>query len=469
MIPYTLVILAWIVSTAVGAVTGLTGEEKQLIFQLMQNDKPHYSTFEEHPINLQQYSSDKVIRVNYGEDEDLLKALVGGDPEVEFKKWSKNSAERSIDIQINSDNLEKLKGKFTNLTYKVVIEDLAQSIFETYPDSAQTMNFEGDFHATSDLFFKEYRPLELINSWLELLTDTYPDVITLETIGKTYEGRPLNVVHLSIPDDDIEHHDRKTIVLTTGTHAREWISVSTLLYTIYKMLEYYENNPDNRRILTKLDFLFIPVMNPDGYVYTWEHDRLWRKNRQAVSEDPNPKNCLGIDIDHSYNFHWTHSSDDACGEEYSGEYAFEAYESKIWDDYLNATNKDHKIWGYLDLHSYSEEILMPYAYSCEQNPRDEENLIELAYGISKAIRTNSGKYYSVLPACLDRDSDLLPDLGSGTALDYMYHNKAYWAYQLKLRDSGNHGFLLPHKYIEPVGEETFAGIQYFCKFILNDD
>lgn len=144
-------------------------------------------------------------------------------------------------------------------------------------------------------------------------------------------------------------------------------------------------------------------------------------------------------------------------------------ESRIWSEYLNSTNADHKIWGFIDLHSYAEEILYPYAFSCEDRPRDEENLIEVAYGLAKAIRLLTGRIYQVFAACLDRDADLLPDLGAGTILDYMYHNRADFAYQLKLRDTGNHGFLLPAKQIIPVGKEVVASLKYLFHFLVDTD
>lgn len=443
-------------------------------FHLLETS-PHYSQvpLDELPINLLQYADDVVARVDYGQNKELHRFLLSGnDNAIKFEKWGKDSAKKTMDIQISHENLLKLVDRFSStdaeVAYEIIIDDLPQTIYETYPNTDFNIkDHSGDFHAMSEIFFNEYRPLDTIYSWLDLIQQSYPQLVNIETIGRTYEDRPYEVVHVSIPSDDIEHHKKKTIVITAGVHAREWISVSTSLYLIYEMVQYYESNPENHKILANLDFLFIPVLNPDGYVYTWEHDRLWRKNRQVTKTSS--ESCVGIDIDHSYDYHWTHSSDNVCGEEYSGEVPFEAYESRIWDEYLNATNHNHTIWGYLDLHSYSQEILMPYAYSCEQLPRDEENLIELAYGIAKAIRMQLGKNYNVLPACLDRDSDLIPDLGAGTALDYMYHNRAYWAYQLKLRDSGSHGFLLPHKYIGPVGKEIYEGFRYFCQFILQDD
>ncbi|CAH6723286.1 inactive metallocarboxypeptidase Ecm14p [[Candida] jaroonii] len=429
----------------------------------------HYSSInpQDHPINLTQYNDDIVIRAHYTEANyaELRK----------FKIWGKSTVNRTIDIQLTPGDIIQLK-KSTGVDYTVIIEDLAQKVYETYPQVNEistkdspfkyqmTHDILADMEANifSELFFKEYRPLETINAWLSLIAESFPDLVKIDKIGETYEHRDYNVIHLSDHSTD-NHSDKKTIVITGGVHAREWISVSTVCYQLYSILQHYYNNPDEV-LLHNLDFLFIPVLNPDGYVYSWETDRLWRKNRQ---ETINPK-CFGIDIDHSYDFHWTKSSDWPCGEEYSGELPFESIESKIWNEYLTNNNHNHEIFGYIDLHSYSQEILFPFAFSCTENPRDEENLLELAYGISKSMRQKHGKTYNVLPACQDKDADLLPDLGSGTALDFMYHNKAYWAYQLKLRDSGNHGFLLPSKYIEPVGEEVFEGIKYFCGFILEE-
>lgn len=438
----------------------------------------HYSSLApcEHPIDLFQYMGHIVVRVDYGDNKELKKLLVTN-KDHDFTVWSKSRTNKTIDLQITPENLEKLVA-IHDINYKVIIDDLAQKIYETYPENHKqliSIKSESQYkyqvtedivketkaNVFSEMFFKDYRPLETIDAWLSIIEETFPNLVKIETIGETFEGRPYKVIHLSDHAND-DHSDRKTVVISGGVHAREWISVSSVCYQLYAVLNMYTTNPES---FNGLDFLFIPVINPDGYDYTWTTDRLWRKNRQNTTIE----RCKGVDIDHSYDFHWTKSNDWPCGEEYSGEEPFEAKELKIWHDYLNKTNNDHKIYGFIDLHSYSEEILFPYAYSCNSEPRDEENLIELSYGISKAIRVESGKSYNVLPACQDKDSDLLPDLGSGTLLDYMYHNRAFWAYQIKLRDTGNHGFLLPSKYIEPVGSELFAGMKYFIEFITNDD
>ncbi|CAN3375515.1 hypothetical protein DIURU_005747 [Diutina rugosa] len=428
-----------------------------------ESSKVHYSKVDPSlwPVDLNQYQG-VVIRGDLSSvpSSALREAL----QEIENSIWSKNNIENTADIQISYENLVKLLEKVPQFKYSVMIDDLAQKVYESYPHHEAEAASEDEVIANSEIFFKEYRSLDTIYSWLDMLQQTYPEVLAVEDIGETYEGRPIRVVHFSVNKEGIDHSQKKSIVVTGGTHAREWISVSSTLFLLYKLLNHYEYDPTGD-VVTKLNILFVVVENPDGYEYTWNHDRLWRKNRQKTKKE----GCFGIDIDHSYDYHWTKSTDWECGEEYSGEYPFEAYESKIWNKYLNATNEQHKIYGYIDLHSYSQEVLYPYAYSCNEQPRDEENLVELAYGIAKAVRIESGQAYNVLPACIDKDSDMLPDMGSGSALDYMYHSNAYWAYQLKLRDTGSHGFLLPSQYIVPVGMEIYAGLKYFVRFVVDDD
>ncbi|ODV97152.1 hypothetical protein PACTADRAFT_79561 [Pachysolen tannophilus NRRL Y-2460] len=454
-------------------VISISCEEQQVI----SNNQVHFTQVDKSnwPIDLSKYLSNVVVRFQYEDDlarSNLFNVIASAKNETNVEIWSNSYLKKSIDLNfINQDFLRNFieilqkKNNMLGISYKIMIDDLSQAIFETFQEEE---NSNGDsLEISQDLFFKSYRPLKSIYAWMDLLVQTYPHLISVEWIGQTFEGKDLKAVRISNHNSDITN--KKTIVITGGLHAREWISVSSTCYIIYQLLSRYEQSiygkakySKEKYFLDNLDFLILPVMNPDGYEYTWTQDRLWRKNRQETYIS----RCFGIDIDHSFDYHWTHSDDNPCGEDYSGEAAFESLEAQLWNKYLNDTNKSHNIYGYIDLHSYSQEVLYPYAYSCEQQPRDAENLIELAYGLSKAIRLKSGEHYDVLSACLEKDVDLLPSLGSGSALDYMYHNRAFWAFQIKLRDDGTHGFLLPTKYIQPVGKEIYSAIRYFCTFVL---
>ena len=42
-------------------------------------------------------------------------------------------------------------------------------------------------------------------------------------------------------------------------------------------------SPDEySNILSKFDVYIIPVVNPDGYEYSRQHDRMWRKTRSRT-------------------------------------------------------------------------------------------------------------------------------------------------------------------------------------------
>lgn len=416
-----------------------------------------------------QYDDDMVLRFNFTSPREK-KAFVHAAETLVLDVWrlSKASADVRIAKSRYKDFLRILPKCLRKTTaHSVMIEDLQHAVISTFPMASNELVFTQDdnVHTQAEMFFKDYRDLGAINSWLNLLQSTYPQLVTLEVIGQSFEGRDLQAIHIHGKGSSIV--DKKTVVVTSGLHAREWISVTSSLYTIYQLISNYNSGPESS-LLDELDFLFVPVMNPDGYAYTWEHDRLWRKNRQ----DTGVAICKGIDLDHSFNYQWQASTGTPCSESYAGAYPQEGLEAKHFAEYINKTGQNgHKYYGYLDWHSYSQSILYPYAYSCEAEPRDEENLLELAYGLAKAIRWTSGKHFDVLAACEDRDgySGDVGEGSGGSALDFMYHMHAIWAFQVKLRDTGNYGFLMPKKYIMPVAKEMYNSFRYFGDFILHPE
>jgi extracellular matrix protein 14 len=220
------------------------------------------------------------------------------------------------------------------------------------------------------------------------------------------------------------------------------------------------------RILERFDLVFIPVVNPDGYEYTWEVDRLWRKSRQRTKMSY----CPGFDLDHSFSYRWdsVEHQTEPCSESYGGDEPFQAVEAAQLADWAkNETDNGSKFVGYLDLHSYSQQVLVPYSFSCNVQPPNMENLEEVAMNLAKHMRLSNGELYTVASACegavtppTDWAGPLVEARG-GSAIDYVYHELgAHYSYQIKLRDTGSYGFLLPSDNIIPTGEEVFQAMKY---------
>jgi len=121
---------------------------------------------------------------------------------------------------------------------------------------------------------------------------------------------------------------RKRIYFQCQIHAREWISGAACMYiTNHLVTEYAANNslvghlkwtcvwdgpiPAWRwtavsvfvqvtSLLDNLEFLVVPFVNPDGYVYTWTQNRMWRKNRRPTRNSA----CYGVDINRNFPTGW---------------------------------------------------------------------------------------------------------------------------------------------------------------------
>ncbi|KAK4179198.1 hypothetical protein QBC36DRAFT_323187 [Triangularia setosa] len=365
---------------------------------------------------------------------------------------------------------------------EILIYDLPSAIWATFPEktstgfSSSSLGVRTSREGMGNLFFKDYQRLSVVASWMRLLEAMFPSLTEMTSIGKSFEGRDIHALRVGARNEDEEEgSSRKTILVTGGLHGREWISTSTVTYLMWSMITAYGKDSMVTKLLDKFDIIFIPILNPDGYEYTWQKDRLWRKSRQAT----NTEHCPGMDLDHAFGYEWaTNNNAGPCSESYGGDSPFHAVEASELAHWARnqTTQHDVKFVGFLDLHSYSQQILFPYSYTCATQPPNLENLMELGVGLAKAIRLSSGETYTVTSACegavayRSKEDNSRMEGGGGSAIDWFYHELgAKYSYQIKLRDTGSYGFLLPADHIVPTGEEVLNALKYFGDFLLGNN
>lgn len=277
------------------------------------------------------------------------------------------------------------------------------------------------------------------------LAKDYPNVVTVETIGKSYENRDMNLVHIS---SGPRSPSKPIIFVDAGIHAREWIAPAVALYLINQLVE----NSANSNLLENLDWIILPSVNPDGYEFTWTDDRLWRKTRSPGVV------CAGCDPNRNFGYHWMEAGASSweCSETYAGKKAFSEVEAQHLRDFL-ANNKGIK--AYLTLHSYGQYLLYPWGYAdilCD----NWKELDDLGQNINAAISAVNGTTYTVggstqvLYAAAGASDDWAM---GGAGIDIVY--------TIELPGGGTYGFDLPAERIKDVAVETFEGFKVIADYV----
>jgi hypothetical protein len=128
-----------------------------------------------------------------------------------------------------------------------------------------------------------------------------PQVLKLEKLGTTWQGRDILALKLTQGARDVPDGSRPAVLYSSLQHAREWIASETNR----RLLSWYvgrwrSNDKEVKSLLKANELWFVLVANPDGYQYTFDHERLWRKNLR--DNDHNGVITVGDGVDPNRNY-----------------------------------------------------------------------------------------------------------------------------------------------------------------------
>jgi carboxypeptidase T len=282
-------------------------------------------------------------------------------------------------------------------------------------------------------WFAQYRDLDEITAHMGELAAARPDLATASTLGTSIEGRPIRALAIG---------HGPAIVVDAGQHAREWISVMAATCVADRLVTGYDRDPRIRHILDTTTIIVVPIVNPDGYHYTWTVDRAWRKNRRGG---------YGVDLNRNYPIGWgeADSSDDPNASTYRGERPFSEPETEA----MRTLFQRERVVAHVDFHAFSQVIVYPWSHQ-RADPPDRDVFAAIADDMRTAMTAAHGQRYTVRPG-----SELRVGAG-GTAADWSYATYGALAFLVELRPASRDdgGFELPPEQIVPACDEALAGV-----------
>ena len=341
--------------------------------------------------------------------------------------------DNSLRIAVSDSDLIRMNEH--SISYTILIDDLT-----SYYQSRFTNSESRDF---PDGSMGGYYTFEEVVEKIDEFHLNYPNIVSEKvSIGTTLEGR--NIWSFRVTNL-LDYSGNEPEVLYTGIHhAREPMSMMNLIYFIMHLTENYGIDEQVTHLVDNRDMWFVPVVNPDGYVYNQTTEPngggMHRKNKRS-------NGCggydTGVDLNRNYPFLWGYddsgSDPNPCGQTYRGS----APQSEPEIQSMTSLVEGHDFKLALNYHSYSDLLIYPFGYTYN-NPMNQEDLdIFIEYG-EQMVQFNG--------YALGTGPELLYPV-NGEACDYMYGEHGIFAYTPEIGGNSD-GFWPATSRILPLAEEN---------------
>ncbi|XP_065094116.1 carboxypeptidase B-like [Ochlerotatus camptorhynchus] len=369
--------------------------------------------------------------------------------ELDLDFWSPPALDRNSSVMVSPWNDDSLRAYLSdhNVKHRVLYDDVQsvidrEHVYNQNRARKRRSVEQTDKRASFDYFWS----MDEIYQYLDYLALEYPSLVRLKDYGKSYEGRPIKVITIST-NGEVDDF-RPIVLIDGGIHAREWAGHMSVLYLIHQLVE---RSAENMDLLNKTNWVIMPVVNPDGYVYTYEHNRLWRKNRAPVN-----MLCIGTDLNRNFPFRWKYYGSQ-CSSGYAGPTPGSELETRavmlMMANYAKATKV------YLAVHSCGDYILYPYGYDYVDAP-NKVQLQELGDKAAEAVKAIGGPEYAVGSASFL----LYPANGSDDFIYGSYGVEYVYTLELSCGAMVSDGFIISVAEMQKISKEAFEMFKVFGKF-----
>lgn len=386
----------------------------------------------------QVYSVDiyKSIRV-YGTEPSTYDALHNAGIPLDHVRIKKGEF---IDVVVSDEQTALLDEN--GILFDVLIENMTQYFLDrNVPEVSR------DFELGSMLGNYTFSEVE---EKMDSLAVLFPNFVSVkDSIGTSIEGRTIWAFKIS---DNPNIDENEPEVLYTGlTHAREPLGMMNQFYFVQWLCENYSTNNVAEYLVNNRELWFIPVINPDGYVYNESiapnGGGMHRKNRLDT-------NCgdgyqRGVDLNRNYGYEWgadnNGSSPNPCSSVFRGDSAFSEPETQAVRDFI----LDHEFANVLHYHSYSNVLIHSWGDGTLPAEPDLTTIREIGWEMSKFNGYQVGTGYETIGYGVN-----------GDAVDWSYGTAGLISYTPEVGSYQDY-FWPPENRVIPLCEDQLYSNQIF--------
>jgi murein tripeptide amidase MpaA len=318
---------------------------------------------------------------------------------------------------------------------------------------AETAQVNAARHRDDPTWYTAYHNYTDVKTYTQALAAAYPNICTYSVIGQSLQGRDIFAIRITGPGSTA---NRPASLWIGGQHAREWINVPVPMYHAEQLLTNYATDAHIQYLVNNQEFIFVFIMNPDGYDYTWTNDRYWRKNRKANS-GTNCTGTFGVDLNRNWGYQWggAGASTNCSDLTYRGTGPFSEPETQVMRNLIQA---NPRIRSSMDWHSYGRLVMSPWGYtSALPTPQSAADLFQsLDNQIAEAILAVHGTAYTPGPVY----TTIYP--ASGVSVDWVWGSQGALGLTIELPGTD---FVFPPTSITPTCEETYAGFLVLANYL----